>query len=63
MSMPALGVLSPLWEILLDSFNNDTPPPFAMAVICYDFPYAFSYLVTTTIAVDRFFIVTKQKKI
>ena len=33
-----------------------------MTVICYDFPYTFSYLATTTIAVDRFFIVTKQKK-
>ena len=61
-SMPALGVLSPLWEKLLDSFNIDSPLPFAMTVICYDFPYTFSYLVTTVIAVDRFFIVTKQKK-
>ena len=61
-SMPALGVLSPLWEKLLDSFNIGSPLPFAMIVICYDFPYTFSYLVTTVIAVDRFFIVTKQKK-
>ena len=61
-SMPALGVLSSLWNNLLDSFNNDTLLPFAMTVICYDFPYTFFYLTTTTIAVDRFFIVTKQKK-
>ena len=61
-SMPALGVLSPLWNNLLDSLKNDTSLPFAMTVICYDFPYTFYYLVTTTIAVDRFFIVTRQKK-
>ena len=61
-SMPALGVLGPLWENLLDSFYNGSTLPFAMTVICFDFPYTFSYLVTTVIAVDRFFIVTKQKK-
>ena len=60
--MPALGVLSPLWNNLLDSLKNDTSLPFAMTVICSDFPYTFYYLVTTTIAVDRFFIVTRQKK-
>lgn len=59
--MPALGVLSPRWENLLDSFNNGTRLPFAMAVICYDFPYTFSYLATTTITLGRSFIVTKQK--
>ena len=61
-SMPALGVLSPFWEKLLDSFHNGSTLPFTMAAICYDFPYTFSYFVTTVIAVDRFFIVTKQKK-
>ena len=61
-SMPALGVLGPLWENLLDCFNNGSTLPFTMTVICYDFPYTFSYLVTTVIAVDRFFIVTKQKE-
>ena len=60
--MPALGVLSPLWEKLLDCFHNGLTLPFTVVAICYDFPYTFSYFVTTVIAVDRFFIVTKQKK-
>ena len=61
-SMPALGILGPLWENLLDSFYNSSPLPFALTVICYDFPYTFSYLVTPIIALDRFFIITQQKK-
>ena len=61
-SMPALGVLGPLGENLLDSFNNGSTLPFTLTVICFDFPYTFSYLVTTVIAVDRYFLVTKQKR-
>ena len=59
--MPALGVLSPRWENLLDSFNNGTRLPFAMAVICYDFPYTFSYLATTAIAVGRSLLSLNKK--
>ena len=61
-SMPALGVLSPLWNKLLSESVNGNKIPLAATAFCFEVPYTFSYMVTVIIAVDRLFIITQHKR-
>ena len=61
-SMPALGVLSPLWNELLTESANGSKIPFAATAFCFEVPYTFSYMVTVIIAVDRLFIITQHRR-
>lgn len=61
-SMPALGVLSPFWEKLINDSKKGSKLPFVITAFCYEFPYTFSYIVTTIIAVDRLLIITQHKR-
>ena len=61
LSMTALGIHSPFRMTLIDYFNIGSRIPLIIVLFFYDFPYIFSYILTTVIAIDRLFIITKQK--
>ena len=61
-SMPALGVLSPLWNELLTESVNGNKIPLVATAFCFEVPYTFSYTVTVIIAVDRLLIITQHKR-
>ena len=62
LSMTALGIHSRFQMTLIDYFNNGTKIPLIIIPFFYDFPYIFSDMLTTVIAIDRLFIMTKQKR-
>ena len=62
LSMTALGIHSPFRMTLIDYFNNGSKISLIIILFSYDFPYIFSYMLTTIIAIDRLFIITKQKR-
>ena len=62
LSMTALGIHGPFRMTLIDYFNKGSRIPLIITLFFYDFPYIFSYILTTVIAIDRLFIITKQKR-
>ena len=62
LSMPALGIYGPFWDTLIENYFNASKVLLIGAAFFYDFPYIFSYIVTTIIAIDRLFIITRQKR-
>lgn len=53
LSMPASGIYGPFWDTLIENYFNTSKLLFIGAAFFYDFPYIFSYIVTTIIAIDR----------
>ena len=51
--MPALGIYGPFWDTLIENYFNTSKLLFIGGAFFYDFPYIFSYIVTTIIAIDR----------
>ena len=62
LSMPALGISTPYKVLLYAHYKDGSIFPLISSLFFYDFPYLFSNIVTSVIAVDRLFLITKQKK-
>ena len=62
LSMPALGISAPYKILLYANYKDGSIFPLISSLFFYDFPYLYSNIVTSVIAVDRLFLITKQKK-
>ena len=60
LSMGALGIFGPFSGSLYYFYHEGSRSPLIITLFCYDFPYIFSNILTTIIALDRLFICTTQ---
>ena len=60
LSMAALGIFGPFSGSLYYYYHQGSRSPLIITIFCYDFPYIFSNILTTIIAIDRLFICTTQ---
>ena len=60
LSMAALGVYGPFWKSLLFYYDHGSRLPLIIIFFLYDFPYTYSSLLTTVIALDRLLFITWQ---
>ena len=60
LSMAAFGVYGPFWKSLIFYYNRGSNLPVIITIFCYHFPYIFSSLLTTVIAINRLSFITSQ---
>ena len=60
LSMAALGVFGPFWKNLYNYYQQGSRSLLTMTLFFYDFPYIFSNVLTSIIAIDRLFIIASQ---